>query len=164
MSVSRAFDTAQFVGTPVNVNDGVVVSALGPPFATTFKPVVVGSQPGVVVGSSVPAANAQNQILISGAGPSFAWALGTNPAAAASVPNPTAQYQLIMADGTPTWQTTTIGTVLGLGGAVMQATGGIFATVASLVFTATASLTKRIDGADPTMSLIDNFTIDAGTF
>jgi hypothetical protein len=164
MSATKAFDLALFVPVPANVNDGVVVASLGPPFATKFAPLVTGSQPGVVVGSSMPAATAQNQILISGVGPNFAWALGTNPAAAASVPTPSAQYQLLMADGTPTWQTTTIGAVLGLGGAVTQANGGLFATAANLAFTATASLTKRIDGGDPLMSLIDNFTIDAGTF
>jgi hypothetical protein len=164
MSVSRAFDLAQFVNVPANVNDGVVVSALGPPFTTQFKPVVTSINSGVTVGASVPAANAQNQILISGAGPGFAWALGVNPAAAASVPPSTAQYQLIMADATPSWQATTIPVVLAQGGAVTQSAGGTFAIGASLVFTAMASLTKRIDGSDPNFSQLDNFTLDCGTF
>ena len=161
---TRAFDVAMFVPTPANVGDGVVVSALGPPFTSQFAPLVVGGKPGVVVGASMPAANAQNQILISGAGPNYAWALGTNPAAAAAVPPATAQYQLIMADATPSWQTTSIGVVLGLGGAVTQTLGGTFVQAASLVFTPAAALATRIDGGDPNFSRIDNFTIDAGVF
>lgn len=73
MSVSRAFDLAQWVGAPVNINDGVVVSALGPPFVSAFKPVVTSLSPGVTVGSSVPAATAAGQTLVSGAGPGFVW-------------------------------------------------------------------------------------------
>jgi hypothetical protein len=41
MTLSRAFDLAQWVNEPANVNDGVVVSALGPPFQGQFKPVVI---------------------------------------------------------------------------------------------------------------------------
>ena len=41
MSVSRAFDTAQFVPVPANVNDGVVVAAVGPPFTTKFTQLLV---------------------------------------------------------------------------------------------------------------------------
>lgn len=164
MSVSRAFDTAQFVGTPVNVNDGVVVSALGPPFATVFKPVVTSANSSVTVGSSVPAANAQNQILISGAGPGFAWALGTNPAAAASVPPPTAPNQVIVSDSTPSWQPATANALVLLGGACMLATGGNFASAAKLTFSTTASVSVCIDGVDPTKSQLDNFLLDCGTF
>ena len=164
MTATRAFDLALWVPTPANVGDGVVVSALGPPFTSIFAPLVQGTKPGVIVGASMPAATAQNQILISGAGPGFAWALGVNPAAAASVPSPTAQYNLIMADATPSWQNTTIPAVLAQGGAITQSAGGTFAIGANLVFTAMASLTKRIDGGDPNFSTLDNFTIDAGTF
>lgn len=164
MSATRAFDLALFVPVPANVNDGVVVSALGPPFATQFKPLVVGSQPGVTVGASMPAANAQNQILISGAGPSFAWGLGTNPAAAAAVPPPTAQFQIVLADATPSWQTSTVASIMALGNAVTTTLGGTFAAAANLVFTATGTLTKRIDGGDPAFSSIDNFSLDAGVF
>ena len=133
MSATRAFDLALFVPAPTNVDDGVVVDAFGPPFTTKFTPLVVGSQPGVVVGSTMPAATAQNQILISGAGPTFAWALVLNPAAAASVPTPTAQYQLIMADATLTWQDTTIAAVMALGNAVTTTLGGVFVSTAKLV-------------------------------
>jgi hypothetical protein len=166
MTVTRAFDTAQFVPSPGNnnVNDGALISSVGPPFATAFKPVVVGSQPGVTVGASMPAATAQNQILISGAGPGFAWALGTNPAAAASVPPPTAPNQVIVADAVPSWQPTTANALVLLGGACMLASGGNFAAAAKLTFTTTASVNTCIDGVDPTLSQIDNFLLDCGTF
>lgn len=164
VSATRAFDLALFVPVPANVNDGVVVSALGPPFATQFKPLVVGSQPGVTVGASMPAANAQNQILISGPGPSYAWALGTNPAAAASVPPATAQHQVIMSDAALTWQDTTIDSVMALGNAVTTTLGGTFVATAKLVFATSAVAAVRIDGGDPTLSIIDNVTIDCGTF
>ena len=55
----------------------------------------------------MPKANAQNQILISGPGPNYAWALGTNPAAAASVPPATANQQLLMSNASLQWQDTT---------------------------------------------------------
>ena len=164
MSATRAFDLALWVPTPVNVGDGVVVNALGPPFTSAFAPLVQGTKPGITIGNSMPAATAQNQILISGPGPSYAWALGTNPAAAAAVPPATAQYQLIMADAFDTWQTTTIGVVLGLGGAVTVSQGGTFVQAANLVFTAAAALTTRIAGGDPTLSRIDNFSLDCGVY
>ena len=164
MSATRAFDLALFVPVPANVNDGVVVSAVGPPFATQFKPLVVGSQPGVTVGASMPAANAQNQILISGAGPNFAWGLGTNPAAAASVPPPTAQSQILLADATPSWQTSTVASIMTLGNAVTTTLGGTFVAVANLVFTTAAVAATRIDGGDPNLSKLDNFFLDCGVF
>jgi hypothetical protein len=162
--MTKAFDLALFVPVPANLNDGVVVSALGPPFATQFKPLVVGAQPGVTLGASMPAANAQNQILLSGPGPSFAWGLALNPAAAASVPPATAQYQLLMSDAGLTWQDTTIGTVMALGNAVTTTNGGTFVAAANLVFTPAAALATRIDGGDPTLSRLDNFSLDSGTF
>lgn len=162
--MTKAFDLALFVPAPANINDGVVVSALGPPFATTFKPLVVGAQPGVTVGASMPAANAQNQILLSGPGPGYAWGLALNPAAAASVPPATAQHQMLMADAANAWQTTTIAVVMGLGGACMLATGGNFSAAAKLTFSTTATPTVCIDGGDPNLSIIDNFSWDAGTF
>jgi hypothetical protein len=163
--MTRAFDLALFVpATPVNVGDGAVISALGPPFASQFAPLVQGTKPGVVVGGSMPAANAVNQILISGPGPGFAWQLGTNPAAAAAVPPATAPNQLIMSDAGLTWQDTSIGVVLGLGGAVTTGQGGTFVQAANLVFTPSASAAVRIDGGNPAFSLLDNFSIDSGTF
>jgi hypothetical protein len=112
----------------------------------------------------MPAANAVNQILISGPGPGFAWQLGTNPAAAAAVPPATAPNQLIMSDAGLTWQDTSIGVVLGLGGAVTTGQGGTFVQAANLVFTPSASAAVRIDGGNPAFSLLDNFSIDSGTF
>jgi hypothetical protein len=98
MTVTRAFDLAQFVATPVNVNDGVVVTALGPPFTTAFKPVVTSVNSGVTVGASMPAASAQGQTLVSGAGPGFAW---TAAASASSLPAPNAQGQTLVAGPGP---------------------------------------------------------------
>ena len=164
MAATKAFDLALFVPVPTNVNDGVVVNMVGPPFTTAFAPLVVGSKPGVVVGGSMPAANAQNQILISGPGPTFAWALGTNPAAAASVPPATAPHQVIVSDASLTWQDTTIDAVMELGNAVTTTLGGVFVSTAQLVFTPSATPTVCIDGGDPNFSKLDNFTIDAGTF
>ena len=164
MTATRAFDLALWVPTPANVGDGVVVNALGPPFTSTFAPLVQGTKPGITIGNSMPAATAQNQILLSGPGPSFAWSLVLNPAAAASVPPATAQYQMLMSDAALTWQDTTIGVVLGLGGAVTISQGGTFVAAANLVFTPAAALATRIDGGDPTLSRLDNFSLDSGQF
>jgi hypothetical protein len=164
MTATRAFDLALFVPTPVNSGDGVVVDVPGPPFTTKFAPLVTGSKSGVVVGASMPAPNAQNQILISGPGPTFAWVLGVNPAAAASVPPATAQSQVIISDASLQWQDATIAQLMTLGGAVTVSAGGTFGQFAELVFSPTASPTVRIDGGDPNFSTLDNFTIDAGTF
>ena len=162
--MSRAFDLALFVGTPVNVGDAAVVSALGPPFAATFSPVAGASKPGVVVGSSVPAATAQGQSLLSGPGPDFVWGVITDPAASASVPPPTAINQVILSDGAQTWQVSTIPTLLNLGGAVTNAGGGAFIATANVTFAPSATIKTRIDGGDPTLSVLDNFSWDAGTF
>jgi hypothetical protein len=162
--MTKAFDLALFVPVPANSGDGVVVDQLGPPYSTKFAPLVVGSKPGVSVGASMPAANAQNQILLSGPGPNFAWTLVLNPAAAASVPPATANQQMLMSDGSLAWQNTTIGAVMALGNAVTTTLGGTFAATAQLVFTPTATPTVCIDGGDPNFSLLNNFTIDAGTF
>ena len=162
--MSKAFDLSQFVGVPVNIGDGVVVTGLTSPFPTKFAPVAQGSKPGVVVGASMPAANAQNQILISGPGPTYAWALGVNPAAAASVPPATAFRQMLMADAGLQWQDTTIDVVMALGNAVTTTLGGTFVAAANLVFTPSAAAAVRIDGGDPNLSVIDNFSWDAGTF
>jgi hypothetical protein len=162
--MTKAFDLALFVPVPANLNDGVVVSSVGPPFATTFKPLVVGAKSGVIVGDSMPAATAPDQMLLSGAGPGYAWGLALNPAAAASVPPATAQHQMLMADAANAWQTTTIAVVMGLGGACMLATGGNFSAAAKLTFSTTATPTVCIDGGDPNLSIIDNFSWDAGTF
>lgn len=164
MSATRAFDLALFVPTPAAPQDGVVVDVPGPPFTTKFAPLVVGTKSGLTVGASMPAANAQNQILLSGPGPNYAWGLVLNPAAAASVPPATAPQQLLMSDPGLAWQDATIPTVLGLGGAVTNSAGGTFVSTARLVFTPSAAASVRIDGGDPTLSTLDNFTLDSGTF
>jgi hypothetical protein len=162
--MTKAFDLALFVPAPVNSGDGVVVDVLGPPFTTKFAPLVTGSKPCVVVGATMPAANAQNQILISGPGPTFTWVLGVNPAAAASVPPATANQQMLMSNSSLQWTDVTIGAVMALGNAVTTTLGGTFSTSAKLVFTPTATPSVCIDGGDPAFSLIDNFSWDAGTF
>jgi hypothetical protein len=162
--MSKAFDLAMFIGAPVNVGDGVVVTGVTSPFPTKFAPVAQGALPGVVVGASMPAAVAKDQILISGPGPTYAWSLGTNPAAAAAVPPPTARYQVLLSDAALTWQDATINTLMGLGNAVTTTAGGDFTPAAQLVFQTTATASVRIDGRDPNLSIIDNFGWDAGTF
>ena len=162
--MTKAFDLALFVPAPVNPGDGVVVDVLGPPFTTKFAPLVTGSGPGIVVGGSMPKATAQNQILISGPGPNYSWALGTNPAAAASVPPPTANHDILLADATPSWQPSSVATIMALGNAVTTTAGGVFTPSAQLTFQTTASPSVCIDGRDPTLSILDGFGWDAGTF
>ena len=163
--MTKAFDLALFVGSPANVNDASVVAAIGPPFVTTFKSVALSAKPGgVTVNADVPQAAKAGQIMLSGAGPNFSWGLIDNPAAAASVPPPSAPGQVIVADSVPSWQPTTANALVQYGGACMLATGGTFAAVAKLTFTTTATPTVCIDGGDPTLSLLDNFSWDAGTF
>ena len=162
--MSRAFDLALFVDQPAAVGDGAVVSAMGPPFTAHFAPLVVGRVPGIVVGSSVPAATAQGQSLLSGAGPAFAWSVVTDPAASATVPPSTAVNQVLMSDGTPSWQITTAAGLTATGGACMLSSGGTFSAAAKLTFATTATPTTCIDGGDPNFSVFDNFSWDAGQF
>ena len=163
--MTKAFDLALFVGSPANVNDASVVAAIGPPFVTAFKSVALSAKPGgVTVNADVPQAAKAGQIMLSGAGPNFSWGLIDNPAAAASVPPPTASGQVVMADGVPSWQPTTANALVSFGGACMLATGGTFAAAGKLTFTTTATPTVCLDGGDPTLSLLDNFGFDFGTF
>jgi hypothetical protein len=92
MSLSRAFDLAQWVNEPANVGDGVVVSSIGPPFTGQFAPLVTGGKPGVTVGANVPAATGPGQILQSDA--SNNW---TAAASSSSLPVPNAQGQTLVA-------------------------------------------------------------------
>ena len=90
--MTKAFDLALFVGTPTNVGDGVVVSAVGPPLTTQFAPVPTAGAPGVVVGASVPKATAAGQTLVAGAGPGFAWTPGASAGGIADAPNDATAY------------------------------------------------------------------------
>jgi hypothetical protein len=166
MSTTPAFDLALFVGHPANLNDGVVVTALGPPFTAAFKPLVIGTVPGVVVGASTPAATAQNQIMISGPGPGFGWTLGSNPAVATTVPPPSAVNHVLMSDPTLTWQDTTVAALLAAGSAVVTDAGSNFTfdATSALTFSVAAVSRVRLDGSDPAFSQINNFSIDAGVF
>jgi hypothetical protein len=163
--MTKCFDLALFVGVPINVNDAVLATDLGPPFATTFKPVALSAKAGgVTVANDVPAATKAGQIMISGAGAGFPWSLIDNPAAAAVVPAPTAQYQVLMADATPSWQITTPDVILARGNAVTTTVGGTFVSAAKLTFSVAATMQTRLDGTNPDLSLIDNVTLDAGQF
>jgi hypothetical protein len=166
MATSRAFDLALFVGAPANLHDGVVVSALGPPFQAQFQPMVVGGAPGISVGASMPAASASNQIMVSGVGPSFAWGLASNPAVAATVPAPTAINQTLLSDATLTWKDITLNAMLAQGGCVVTNQGATFAfdNATVLTFAAASVMLTRLNGLDPTKSALDNFSIDAGTY
>lgn len=168
MTTTPAFDLALYVDntTPQHVNDAVVVQSLGPPLSTKFTPVVVSSTPGVTVDASVPKANAQNQILVSGTGPNYPWGLTTNPAVAATVPPPSGANRVLMSDSTLTWKDTALSALLSAGNAVVTNGGALytFDSTSVLAFTASLSLVTRLDGGDPTKSMIDNFSIDAGTF
>jgi hypothetical protein len=162
---TRAFDLALFVpAQPLELQDGAVVSTLGPPFTTVFAPLVIGSAPGMSLGASIPAPTAQNQIMISGAGPPWSWGLGTNPGVAGATPPPVAPQHVLMADAVPSWQDTTIANVLAIGNAVLTTASATFAATVKHTYTASAALTVRIDGSDPTLSQLDNFSMDAGTF
>ena len=165
MTTTRAFDLALFVGTPASVNDASVVAAAGPPFSTAFKSVALSGKPGgVVVQANVPQAAKAGQIMLSGAGPNFDWGLIDNPAAAASVPPPTAQFDMILADNVPSWKAASFSSALGVAGVVQNSTGANFTSTSNVVFTPTASATKRLDGGDPAFSTLDNFSFDMGTF
>lgn len=166
MSTTPAFDLALFVGQPAHVNDGPVITALGPPFTAAFKPLVIGTVPGVTVGASTPAATAVNQIMVSGPGPGFAWGLASNPAVAATVPTPVAANHALMSNAALTWQDTTVAALLAQGNAVVTNAGTNFAfdSTSALTFGVAAVSQVRLDGTDPTLSQLDNFTLDMGTF
>lgn len=168
MSTTPAFDLALVIDNvpPQHVNDAPVVQSLGPPLSMKFAPVVVSSTPGVTVDASVPKANAQNQILVSGSGPTYPWGLATNPAVAATVPPPTGANRVLMSDSTLTWKDTALSAFLSAGNAVVTNGGALytFDSTSVLAFTASLSMATRLDGGDPTKSEIDNFSIDAGTF
>lgn len=162
-ATSRAFDLAQYVGeAPINLNDATVVASIGPPFTTKFTPIVTSPIAGTSVGATMPAPTGPNQILVSNAG--LGWSLQTNPALSASVPPPKGQYHVILADGTPSWQDSTLANMLGIGGAVLVNAASVMQPEASLTFLTTPTLTTCIDGTDPTLSAINNFSIDCGTF
>lgn len=188
--MTKAFDMALFV--PANPNPGEVVEIAtpGPPLKTQFN-TFVGGPPGVVVEASLPAATAQGQSLLSGPGPDFEWEaaptsstlpLPTGPnqtyvsgqsapfvmGLVSAMPQPTAPNQIVVSGGgvSGPWPYTlmTIAQIVSAGNAVTTTGGGAFNASASLIFAPSTSLSARIDGGDPTKSMLDNFSIDAGTF
>ena len=164
--MTKAFDLALFVGSPANVNDASVVAAIGPPFVTAFKSVALSAKPGgVTVNADVPQAAKAGQIMLSGAGPNFSWGLIDNPAAAASVPPPTASGQVIVADSVPSWQPTTANALVAFGGACMLASRRDFRRRRQTDFhhdgdADCVSGRRRSDA----FSILDNFSFDCGTF
>jgi hypothetical protein len=162
--MTKAFDLALFVPAPTSVGDGVVVSALGPPFATEFAPLVTGGQPGVTVGSSVPAATKGEQILVSGSSAGFPWSLIDNPAIAATVPSPDAAGEMLFSNSTPAWVSVPASAVLQGGGAMFVSSNNRMTPSGKITFQTTAMPSVCLDGTDPELSIIDNFSWDAGTF
>ena len=188
--MTKAFDMALFV--PANPNSGEVVeiASPGPPLKTQFN-TYIGGPPGVTVEASLPAATAQGQSLLSGPGPDFEWdAVATsstlpvptganqtyvsaqsapyNMQLAAATPQPTAPNQIVVSGGSPggPWPNTlqTVAQVMAMGNAVTTTGGGAFNASATLSFAPSVSTLTRIDGGDPTKSVLDNFAIDMGTF
>jgi hypothetical protein len=82
----------------------------------------------------------------------------------ATIPAPIAQYDVILANAVPAWTSTPFSDALTVGGAVTNAGGGSFVSGANLAFATTGALSTRINGTDPALSRIDNFTIDCGTY
>lgn len=167
--MTAAFDLALFVPAVAPVA-GQAPGVTGPsPLTTAWQTPALASAPGVVVGASVPGAVAEGFTLVSGAAPDFAWTLavaGEGGGGGSNVPDAGAQNQVILSGASPgfAWSVTPLTTMLSVGGAITSSAGGLFGAAANLVFSAAATLTTRLNGGNPSMSAIDNFTIDAGTF
>lgn len=187
--MTKAFDSALFIPANPNAGEVVEIASPGPPLKTQFGNYIAGP-PGVSVEASVPAATAQGQSLLSGPGPDFDWtptltsstlptptgpnqtyvSAPTTPFAmqlAPATPQATAPQQVMLSGGSTgpfPWALSTLPNLMTLGNAVTTTIGGVLSATASLVFTASATLSTCINGSDPTKSAIDNFTIDAGTF
>ena len=188
--MTKAFDMALFVPPNPNAGEVVEIAAPGPPLKTQFN-TYIGGPPGVTVEASLPAATAPGQSLLSGPAPDFEWeALPTSstlpvptgpnqtyvsgqsaPYAmglVSAMPQPTAPSQIVVSGGSigGPWPYTlqTIAQVMSAGNAVTTVGGGSFNASASLAFAPSASLSTRVDGGDPTKSVLDNFNIDAGAF
>ena len=163
-AMTKAFDLAHFVPVTPRVGDGAVVS-VATPIATVYKALAITNKPGgVTIGADVPAATAQGQSLLSGAGPSYAWNVVTDSSASAAVPSPNARYDIVMADATPAWASTPMSTALTIFGVVTNSSGASFVAGANVIFAASATVKTRLDGGDPAFSVLDNFTIDCGVF
>jgi hypothetical protein len=185
--MTKAFDSALFIPPNPNAGEVVGIAAPGPPLKTQFN-TYIGGPPGVTVEASVPAATGQGQSLVSGPGPDFDWTpvltssnlpTPTGPSQtfvsapdapyamqlAPSVPQATAINMVMVSGANPyNWTTMTSANLMVLGGAVTNAGGAAFGAGANVTFAPTTGLTTRINGVNPTLSAIDNFTIDAGTF
>jgi hypothetical protein len=185
--MTKAFDSALFIPPNPNAGELVEIASPGPPLKTQFGNYIAGP-PGISVEASVPAATGQGQSLVSGPGPDFDWTpvltssdlpTPTGPGQtfvsapddpfpmelAPAVPQATAINMVMVSGANPyNWTTMTSANLVTLGGAVTNANGAAFGAGANIAFATTAGLTTRINGINPTLSAIDNFTIDAGTF
>ena len=186
--MTKAFDSALFIPANPQTGEVVEIASPGPPLKTQFN-TYIGGPPGVTVEASLPAATGQGQSLLSGPAPDFEWEAAptsstlpvptganqtyvssqSSPFAmqlARAVPDPTTTGQVLysVGGGPFAWTPLSLTNLMTLGNAVTTTVGGVLSATASLIFTASASLSTCIDGSDPTKSAIDNFTIDAGTF
>lgn len=186
--MTRAFDSALFIPANPNAGEVVEIASPGPPLKTQFN-TYIGGPPGVVVEASVPAATGQGQSLLSGPGPDFEWEpvvsssllptptgpgqtyvsdSGAPPSMqlAPAVPQAVAAAQLLFSGvgaGNP-WQLASVTQVLTAGGALTIAGGQLVRGAALTFVPVTTGVNTVLDGGDPTKSVADNFTIDAGTF
>jgi hypothetical protein len=185
--MTKALDMALFVPPNPQAGEVVEIASPGPPLKTQFN-TYIGGPPGVTVEASVPAATGQGQSLVSGPGPDFDWTpvatsstlpVPTGPGQtyvsepsepyamqlAAATPQATAINMVMVSGATPyNWGLMTSANLMVLGGAVTNANGAAFGAGANVAFATTGGLTTRINGVNSTLSAIDNFTIDAGTF
>jgi len=186
--MTKALDMALFVPPSPQAGEVIEIVSPGPPLKTGYN-TYIGGPPGTVVEADLPAATAQGQSLLSGPAPDFDWeAVATSSTLpvptganqtyvsaqstpfpmqlARAVPDATAAQQVLwsVGGGPYPWTGLAASTMLTQAGAVTNFGGGSFTAGANLAFAPSTNLTVRIDGADPTKSAIDNFTIDAGTF
>jgi hypothetical protein len=185
--MTKAFDSALFIPPNPNTRELVEVVSPGPPLKTQWGNYISGP-PGISVEASIPAATGQGQSMVSGPAPDFDW---TPVLTASNLPTPTGPGQtyvsapddpfpmqlapavpqatainMVMVSGAApyNWTTMTSANLVVLGGAVTNSGGAAFGVGANVVFAPATGLTTRINGFNPAMSAIDNFTIDAGTF
>ena len=187
--MTKAFDSALFIPASPNAGELVEVASPGPPLKTQWGNYISGP-PGISVEASVPAATAEGQVLLSGPGPDFDWTPVVSSSSlppptgpgqtyvsgpsdpfgmqvAPAVPQPSAVMHVLYSGpmaGSAAFAWTSIGNIMSLGGALTIA-GGTIVRGGAIVFTPVLSGTNVVlDGGDPTKSIADNFTIDAGTF
>ena len=162
--MTKAFDLALFVPTPVNSGDGVVVDV---PRAAVHHQVRA-------FGHRLRPRHCRRRLDAEGecaepdpdlgARPELCLGARNQSRRGGGVPPATANHQMLMADASLTLGRHHHRVVMGLGNAVTTTSGGDFTPSAKLTFQTTATPSVCIDGRDPTLSIIDNFTFDSGVF